>query len=61
MSHSAAPHAAVDDDVYEGLHIPKGEYYASSLHGLMSIDAFCRGCSHFEPVVSVVLFFQNKA
>jgi hypothetical protein len=26
MDLSAIPHAAVDDDMYGGFHIPKGEY-----------------------------------
>jgi cytochrome P450 len=32
------PHSAVDDDVYEGFYIPKGEYQAITLSSRPSID-----------------------
>lgn len=49
---SVIPHAAVDEDVYDGFYIPKGEYPA--IFDELSVDTPLRFYAHSERVVSVL-------
>lgn len=50
LGHGALPHAAVNDDMYEGFHIPKGRLSTRETQHLLMVA--CRCHSHSEPVVS---------
>ena len=59
MDHSAVPHAAVDDDMYGGFHIPKGEYLTvpCTTECLLILTSRCYRLN--EPVVRVLYIISN--